>query len=131
MDEEQVLTGLTGLLPLYPGVGAHRVYRATGAVRLAVRLADPESVARLVRCADGANVPSHVWMGGPSRLDAPRADPAHLWYAFEFRQPAPGEEPPSPVAGFGIRVVWDLFAYGALDRDAANRLLADWGGARI
>jgi hypothetical protein len=131
VDDAQGLAELQRLLALYPGVRDQRVYPAPGCIRLAVRLADPESVARLVRCSDGANVRTDVWMGGPSRLEAPRADPSHLWYAFEFPHSAPDAGDRSRLAVFGIFMIWDLHAYGALDRNEANRLLAAWDGARV
>jgi hypothetical protein len=131
LDDKLGLVELQRLLALYPGVRDQFVFPYPGGIRLAVRLNDPESVARLVRCSHGANVRVDVWMGGPGRLESPRADPAHLSYAFEFPHRAPDDERQSPLSVFGIFVAWDLHAYGALSRDEANLLLAVWDGARV
>lgn len=56
MDDKLGLVELQRLLAQYPGVNDQRVYPAPTGNRLAVRLADLQSVAKLVRCSDGTNV---------------------------------------------------------------------------
>jgi hypothetical protein len=131
MDEEQTLIELGRLFALYPGAAVDFVRRMPGAIRFLLRIPEPESLARLARCAAGANVPLHVLIRGPGRLDAPYANPADLRYEFEIPRAGAGSEPPTGLECLGNFLVWDLAAYGALDRDAASRLLAIWNGVEI
>ena len=131
MDEKETLAELETLLPLYPGVTVDFVQRTARSVRLVLRVNAPESLARIVRCAAASNLPMHVWMRGPGRVEAAKVDPGNLRFELRIVSDRLGSEPPSPLEILGINLVWDLVAYESLSRDQANRFLEAWNGARV